>query len=774
MSDHTPSAEQQKAIDAALAGANVRCRAVPGAGKTFTCLRIAEALEKKGLKVLQLTYSSALKTEWRSKRPDGTGMFRPHSFHSFALMLKQLYLKDKSVKIRNEDDLREFLKLRPRLLEADHIADVIIIDETQDMCSLYYDLILWYHNACGKKKFQMVVVGQEEQIVYENGKGGTPVEDEKANLKYLTTDAAFACLLHSESWTECPFTKSFRLTPSNAHAINILFGTNIKGCNKECEDLKPKVICADLFKTICIAQYIENLIKTYGPENVQLVAPSWRINPTGNAKPVTQIKNELSKRGYFFDEGTTSNRKNKTLYYTCPGVKGTEAMCTVVIGADSFSDYYVNLPQKFVSFTRAREQLVIFTSHENVPWLVEQPNDYILKGFDVEIWNSFNPKNIQSGPRTVCVTDILRSVSAMKLLMDAHAKIDLYEEAGNTLPIPNSLDFGTHKEDLAKPFGIIMPYIYATTQGVSPNFENIFQNVIVSTNNNGKDAVRDICNLLEKNGHTFPEKDQFLTKLHNIRTTSQTEIAQALKNHLQEHNLDEYADKIITKDAYEKAFPLKKRTELKALMKKGVENWSYSDSAQAAIATDAFGHDHQLISQILHYDWTKTDQMLDTIGKCLQRYNNFHFLTPIFEYPVSYNCKPRRYDNIPYEICGIEGRIDALLSDETYDIVEYKFKEVLENSDFVQVFIYLCILAVKKETKKKAKMSGLLFNVKTNEKYVVQLEPKTEANKLLEAVLDIHHYNPTTNISVESIIENTIMKNTKKSTKKSTKRKRLH
>jgi hypothetical protein len=63
------SDEQQKVVERALQGFNVRVRAVPGAGKTHTCMALQTALEAMGVRVLTLTYSAVLRRSRRSSAP---------------------------------------------------------------------------------------------------------------------------------------------------------------------------------------------------------------------------------------------------------------------------------------------------------------------------------------------------------------------------------------------------------------------------------------------------------------------------------------------------------------------------------------------------------------------------------------------------------------------------------------------------------------------------------------------------------------------------------
>ena len=753
------SDEQMKSVEAALAGENVRIRAVPGAGKTTVCLRVASELEAKGLKVLQLTYSAVLKEEWRTSRRNSIvgPLNNPHTFHSFVVMLqKALNLPEKC---KEDGDIRTFIESDPdpgECLKPEYVADAIMFDEAQDMYPLLFSLICWYAKACGNARFQLFIVGQEEQCVYENGKGGRALEDEKACLKYLTDNNAFSCILRSPHWTECPFTKSFRLTPATANAVNKLFKTNIEACNTRCSNMKPKVFCVNLFHVGSVAKRISKFIEKYGAQNVQLVAPSWKNNGA-NTKPVNQIKNVLSRMGYMFTDGQSKYRNNKTICYTCPGVKGTEALCTIIIGADSFSDNFVSLPQKFVSMTRAREQLVVFHSYKEVPWLVETPNAYESLGFDVEIDTPFAPEERQCGPRVITVYDLLRSATEIKKLMNEHACCNILKNASLELQIQKSLKFESHEEEFSKIFGIVITFIYAVSCNQTPGFGRIFDNILASSGKNGHVTLNRVYESLLKDNIEFPEYSEFMAMLENdIRTTSQQEIANAFKNHLRKHNLNEYAERIITLDNYEMLFPKKQREQLIGLINKKSKDWDYAEAAHASIAANTFNHDHQLISQIPNYEWIKQADLEHVIRECIQRFEDYHSSRPVtrFEKSVSFMCKEYiNYDTVPYRICGIEGRVDAIiiLNRKEYEIVEYKFKCSLEDSDFVQLFIYLCIMA--NNLPRGVRLYGVLFNLKTNEKHIMHLNPQTTTQKLLEAILDIHY---KSSVSVNSIIHDTI------------------
>jgi superfamily I DNA/RNA helicase len=166
--DH-PTSEQESVISAAVQGYNVRVLAVPGAGKTFTLEHMSAKLRSMHKRVLCLTYSSRLKTEWR----DANSSHREdiHSFHSLACILYP------EIRVRNDDDLAMVLQMQfPPPGYNPIIYDVILIDETQDMCLRHYSLLKTHYRAV-----QLVVVGQLRQCVYDYA----DTEDLRADTSYL-------------------------------------------------------------------------------------------------------------------------------------------------------------------------------------------------------------------------------------------------------------------------------------------------------------------------------------------------------------------------------------------------------------------------------------------------------------------------------------------------------------------------------------------------------------------------------------------------------------
>lgn len=739
------SPEQRAAVESALAGWNVRVRAVPGAGKTFTCVRLAEALEAQGQRVLQLTYTCALKNEWREKRDVRAGFWAPHSFHSFALALYRTMGLDGALP-RTDRAVRAMLATPPHPLAREHVADVLVVDEAQDCTPLYARLLSWYRRACGAT-FRMVVVGQEDQAVFAEGRGGNCPPDERADLKFLLDDDAFADLLTDSAWRECPFTQSFRLTPTTAAAVNSLFGTHIVGCNTREPSRRPIWACVDMWNHNDAAMFIAPFIEQYGAENVQLVAPSWKEESNGHPK---NIRNKLSAMGYKFEPSTADAdvQRGKTTYYTCQVSKGTEALCTILIGADSFA-WWVNRPSKFVAMTRAREQLVVLQDASNAPWMVAaSPQEMADHGFEVVMRTAFKPETKDPSPCVASVTDLLRSEGVLAPLMDTFCTWRTERAAGAPLEMPKTVRFGQHAEALPRLQGIAIPFLFAVrAYHTTPRFDAIFRCIVVSTKNKGGHAIDEASRAMRLGGDELPARDELEAHMRTfVRVRSETHIARAVKEHLLKHECYEYASRVITQEDYERTFPLSQLSVLAKIQRLPLAEWSAPQAAHAALAADAFGGDHWTLHQVTDHEWVTTNA--STVDECHARLRAvlgaLHPSRVEFEVSVGLCLEQAKtYGSAPFPVLGLAGRIDCVAHrDNEAEILEIKFAGELSEEMRVQVFLYMCLWAAQETPPGAAtserRVTATLHNMRTNETLRAELPAGTPAARVVEAALDLH------------------------------------
>ncbi|TNK94904.1 hypothetical protein C4M95_04335, partial [Mycoplasmopsis pullorum] len=138
-------------------GFNVKVSAVAGSGKTTTVLLISKLLSDK--KILFFTYNRQLKDETQEKiianKLFNIDIF---TFHSFA---QNIY----KVQANTDDGLVELLTKNKTSNNIDY--DLIVIDEAQDLTPIYYHFLLKIMNDNRNKNYQILILGDERQCIYQ-------------------------------------------------------------------------------------------------------------------------------------------------------------------------------------------------------------------------------------------------------------------------------------------------------------------------------------------------------------------------------------------------------------------------------------------------------------------------------------------------------------------------------------------------------------------------------------------------------------------------------
>jgi len=203
------SEEQQTIITHVIKGKNVVVDACAGSGKSTTILSTAIALPHK--RFLLITYNKSLRKEIQEKvRELGIKNVAVHTYHSLAVAIydPEAFV-DKAMRLLVQKN-KPPLRLIP--------ADVIVLDEAQDMTFLYFRLIVKYIRDLNMP-VQLMVLGDFMQGLYEF-KG--------ADIRFLTKAheiwAPFA-LLQSQSFELCSLKTSYRITQPMADFVNhVLLG----------------------------------------------------------------------------------------------------------------------------------------------------------------------------------------------------------------------------------------------------------------------------------------------------------------------------------------------------------------------------------------------------------------------------------------------------------------------------------------------------------------------------------------------------------------------
>ena len=131
---HPLSEEQQHILELALQGTNVIVDAVAGTGKTTLVLGIAAAMKEQ--KILQVTYNAALRKDVQQRvSEEELPNLQVHTYHSFAV-------KYYSTNAHTDTGIRHMLRDGKCPRKPIELADIVVLDEAQDMTTLYFELII--------------------------------------------------------------------------------------------------------------------------------------------------------------------------------------------------------------------------------------------------------------------------------------------------------------------------------------------------------------------------------------------------------------------------------------------------------------------------------------------------------------------------------------------------------------------------------------------------------------------------------------------------------
>jgi hypothetical protein len=199
------SEEQRKILEQAQAGRNVIVDSCAGAGKSSTIVCVAKELRAKSF--LHITYNSMLRTEFKEKtKLLGIDNIEVHTYHSLAV---KYFLRS----AQTDTGIRRILHTKMRPITPIEKYDVVVIDEAQDCTLLYYHFVV-YFAQCMARKFQLIVLGDYLQRIYEfkgaDSRFLTEAEDIWRGFSLLASDEFAHCTLHM----------SYRITNQMANFVN--------------------------------------------------------------------------------------------------------------------------------------------------------------------------------------------------------------------------------------------------------------------------------------------------------------------------------------------------------------------------------------------------------------------------------------------------------------------------------------------------------------------------------------------------------------------------
>ncbi len=478
------SDEQNKILNL-LENHNVITNSVAGSGKTTTNLHIANKFNTK--KILLLTYNARLKIETRQRVIKyNLKNIEVQNYHSFCV-------KYYDSSCHNDILLKKTLEKNPKRLFA---FDIILIDEAQDITSIYYELIckIYKDNLLESK---ICILGDEYQSIYQY-KG--------ADQRFITL-GNMIFNFNNYLWTMTKLSTSYRITDKMADFVNECMIKEKRIYANKTSEFKPRYIICDTFgkkfgtSERTAEEVIYYLNKGYKPWDFFILAPSVKSNKT----PVRILANYLSNEYDIKMHVPTSDEekiddeviKGKMVFSTFHQVKGLERKVIIIFNFDnSYFKFYKKDENPFictndlyVGATRGLEHLTLFHHYDNnyLPFLdKEKLKKYCyVEGNDLLNVNEISiNKNIDTA-----VNDLTRDLDPnhMEFIFNCF-DVKLIQEKSTKIEIPTKVIQNSLCESVAELTGLAIPFY----------FENMHNGKITPLLNMQRDSKFEEINKIDK------------------------------------------------------------------------------------------------------------------------------------------------------------------------------------------------------------------------------------------------------------------------------------
>lgn len=451
-----PMSEEQKIIvSAVVSNNNVIVDSVAGSGKTTTSLHICSSMPKK--KILILTYNSKLKIESRDKvKQLGLKNVQVHSYHAFCVK----YYNDKGIR----DEGIQLVISSNMSPNKDFHFDLIILDEQQDMTSLFYKFVKKIINDNKVSDPQLCLFGDIYQNIYSH------VGSDDRYLVY--GDLVFG---GSRIWTRCKMSVSYRITNQMAEFINLnLLKYDRLAATKN--GVKVKYVVNDMFRIRYIYELISGYLKRgYSPDDIFVLGPS--IRNSGKSKsPINLLENMLVGNDIPCYTSSSDDCKidediirGKVCFSSFHQVKGMERKICLIF---NFDDSYFNFYNKdgdrtkcpnvmYVALTRASEVLILLHHYESkfLPFIDKK----VLKSScDIDLkYQCLSKDGKIDDDKTIGVTDLLRNLSSEAVeYLFSFVKYDSVNVAGEGIKMKIKVNMGNLCEDVSDINGHAIPLMY--------------------------------------------------------------------------------------------------------------------------------------------------------------------------------------------------------------------------------------------------------------------------------------------------------------------------
>jgi hypothetical protein len=441
------SPEQQAIVQAAIAGKSIIINAVAGAGKTSTALAIARAIPHKS--VVQVTYNRKLKQEVRRKVIDaGITNMVVTNYHSLCLDYYGCHSDIAMVEV--------IRGLRPSIAVDISPFQVMIVDEAQDKTPEFYDFLQVFTKEFCVPGFQMIVMGDVMQAVYDF---------KLASPAYLSEADR---LWPGKDFIRLAMSTSYRITPEIAECVNGMAARDIiRSSKRKCDGGDDKTNKSDgdgnksdgnnnqPCKVTLISNYGSGCPSELNPIIDDLT--SYRIRasdlmvilPSSTSNFATAFLNRIASRGIPIykqsDSEDSTNEKysrGKVLVCTYHTAKGLERHTVVLFNFDA-TYYSIFQPTKcirdlvptlYVGLTRALSRLYIVENGERLPFITPR----VLS--KLSVYAGKKPYNYQAAyiRDTIGVTKLIKFLP-VGIVYDLHLELDklfrVIVPAGNMVPI---------------------------------------------------------------------------------------------------------------------------------------------------------------------------------------------------------------------------------------------------------------------------------------------------------------------------------------------------
>ena len=361
------SIEQESVINSISRGNNVIVDSVAGSGKTTCNLHIAKHFPH--FNILLLTYNAKLKLETREKVSKlQINNLETQSYHSFCV-------KHYDHKCYTDSTIGTILSTDQLLYDIIDY-DIIIIDEAQDISTLYYQLICKIYKD-NSKYAQLCIVGDKFQSIFQfNGADERFIIFGKELFQF-----------NELPWEECKLSTSFRITKEMSQFINHCMLEDERIISNKISTKKPRYLFGDTRSSLVFEEVRYYLSLGYQPEDFFILSPSIKSKNEKNPVHILEnnIKVNLSINVYAApgedDRIDDDIVKGKLVFATFHQTKGLERKVIIVFNFDdSYFKYYKkdNNPticpnELYVAATRGIERLSLIhdQSSDYLPFLCQ-------------------------------------------------------------------------------------------------------------------------------------------------------------------------------------------------------------------------------------------------------------------------------------------------------------------------------------------------------------------------------------------------------------------